>query len=189
MRYRIDRTPGILRVPKPIWDAFRSALLTQRPEGAEGLGFFFSKKSCSQCGPTTYVPTEWVVPARDCYSWQTAAGLEISQEYHIRLIKKHLLPGLDVVHIHSHPGSAFPHFSSTDDHYEKRYITFLNRYRPGSRLISGVFDEGINHGRFRLWCDSESRPTDIDFNTNWFTTKGSEPTNAAPEVQIGRAHV
>ena len=128
-------------------------MLDARTHNEETIGFLFCKRDRVLPNRIRYLPKAWVVPTRDCYEVQSASGLALAQEFHQYLLE-HFLDDrqLDVVHIHTHAGTDFPEFSAVDDRAESEYASFLsNRSNRRSRLISGVFDESLERGQFRIW--------------------------------------
>jgi hypothetical protein len=131
-----------------------------------------------------------VVPGPDCYEYQTAGGLVLKQQFHLYLLENYLKQGLDVVHVHTHPGRSAPHFSSIDDCHESEYARFLSTAIKGKpRLISGIFDESLTQPNFRLW---NCRGTDfkpVEFYRSWFETASSTPSSDETELMFQRQAV
>lgn len=141
-----------LHIPPKIWSEFCKSMLESRMFNEEVIGFFFCQKHQVSKRKIRLIPRNWVVPTPDCYEHQSTSGLVLNQRFHSYLLKNHLQPGLDIVHIHTHAGKGIPDFSYVDDRYESEYARFISSNFPQKpRLISGVFDENLHSGQFRIW--------------------------------------
>lgn len=150
-----------LHIPPLMWQQLRRSMIDARSHHEETIGFLFCSRDKVSTDRLRYLPKTWVVPAPDCYELQSISGLVIKQDFHQYLIDSFLHVGeaslkenrqLDVVHIHTHAGTDFPEFSAVDDRAESEYAQFLNtQFKTKPRLISGVFDESLQHGQFRIW--------------------------------------
>jgi hypothetical protein len=156
-----------LAVPPRQWARFRDELLRARRGHEEVIGFFFCHRHPLGPRAARLLPRAWVVPAPDCYERQSAAGLALRQDFHAYLIDRYVSKGLDVVHVHTHPGSSDPDFSGTDDHHEREYARFLARLSPRACLASGVFNETLERGRFRVWPAGGGDPQPLPFTNHW----------------------
>ncbi len=148
------KTPkASLSIPPVLWKQLRQAMLDARQDREETIGFLFCERTQPSKQQARYLPRAWVVPTADCYEYQTATGLVLEQDFHHYILNHFLAdPNLHVVHIHTHSGAGLPDFSSIDDRAESEYAKFLSRYlKTRPQLISGVFDETIEQGQFRLW--------------------------------------
>ncbi len=141
-----------LHVPPKMWSEFKESMLKFRKFNEEVIGFLFCKRHQVSKRKIRYIPQTWVVPDSNCYEHQSTSGLILNQQFHSYLLENHLQPGLDVVHIHTHAGGWIPEFSDVDDRYESEYAQFIASSFPKKpRLISGVFDENLQSGKFRIW--------------------------------------
>ena len=173
-----------LHSPPPMWRQFRQSMLQARRHNEEVIGFFFCKRHHLSKRHLRLLPKAWIVPSPDCYESQSVSGLVLKQEFHLHLLKTYLLDGgLDIVHIHTHPGGTTPHFSPIDDYHEGQYAAFLSScFRRKPRLISGVFDESLEKCQFRIWNRKGSSFTPLDFRKSWFISI-NEPTNISSSSQ------
>ena len=116
-----------------------------------------------------------VVPTAECYEHQSTDGLVLKQQFHSYLLENHLFAGLDLVHIHTHAGRSIPDFSYIDDRYESEYSRFIEYNFPKKpRLISGVFDEDLQSGKFRMW-DRKGREFErVEFCNSLFEISNSQ---------------
>ena len=155
----------LLHIPPRMWHRFREAMLEARFANEEVIGFFFCTRHQVSKSKIRFLPKAWVVPDPDCYERQSAGGLALKQQFHLYLLQTYVNNGLDVVHIHTHPGHGIPRFSYTDDEHESRYAKFLSSSFEGTpRLISGVFDELLEHSSFRIWDkDGQSVDSSLKF--------------------------
>jgi molybdopterin-synthase adenylyltransferase len=158
-----------LQIPPQMWQQIRQAMLANRTNNEETIGFLFCDRDRVSPNRTRYLPRAWVVPTRDCYELQSASGLVLEQEFHQYLLDHFLINRqLDVVHIHTHSGTDFPDFSAVDDRAESEYAKFLShRSDDRSRLISGVFDESLERGQFRIWNRKGTDFRSITCNRSW----------------------
>lgn len=142
-----------LVIPKHLWQQVRQSMLSARQEHEETIGFLLCDKLQIGKKQSKFITREWMVPTSDCYEYQSVNGLVLEQNFHHYLLDWLLAnPHRHIVHIHTHSGSGLPHFSQIDDRAESEYARFLSRHlQTKSRLISGVFDENIQQGQFRLW--------------------------------------
>jgi hypothetical protein len=167
-----------LSVPPQIWNDFRNTLLAMRSGHEEVIGFFFCTRHVLPNGSLRLLPRAWVVPSRECYDFQSSTGLELRQDFHCYLVHTYLSRGLDAVHIHTHPGLTTPSFSGVDDQHEAEYARFLARLPRQPLLVSGVFDEQLNHAKFRVWKAGACQPCDlVEFSTTWLGFR--EPDDGA----------
>jgi molybdopterin-synthase adenylyltransferase len=158
-----------LHIPPQMWSEFRSAMINSRSFNEEVIGFFFCQRQQISKHQVRYIPKSWVVPTADCYEHQSTYGLVLNQEFHSYLLEKHLQPGMDIVHIHTHAGVTTPDFSAIDDQHEATYARFLTSgSAPRPRLISGVFNEELQNNQFRLWNRRGSRSQTVRFCNSLF---------------------
>lgn len=180
----------LFSVPPQTWNQFRENLLAMRSQRDEVIGFFFCTRHSLPSGNCRLLPRTWIVPSRECYDVQSAGGLELRQDFHQYLVDTYLRKGLDVVHIHTHPGLWSPHFSSVDDHHEAEYAQFLARIPGQPLLVSGVFNERLEHGRFRLWKAGAHAPSDeVVFSTSWLGSSREEGQSSEEQVRFDRQRV
>jgi molybdopterin-synthase adenylyltransferase len=158
-----------LTIPPNLWQQVRQSMLSARQDDEETIGFLLCDRLQISKQHSRFIPREWVVPTADCYEYQSATGLALEQEFHCYLIDRLVAnPNLHIVHIHTHSGSELPHFSAIDDRAESEYARFLSRHlQTKSRLISGVFDENIQQGQFRLWNRRGSGFQPVPYHYGW----------------------
>ena len=129
-----------LHIPPQMWQKFKKAMLTDRIEQEEVIGFFFCERHQLSARKIRYLATSWVVPSPDCYEIQSAIGIVLKQEFHLYLLDNYLRHNkLHIIHIHTHPTLENPQFSNIDDRHESEYARFLSSsFITKPRLISGV---------------------------------------------------
>jgi len=177
-------------VPPLMWNEFKQAMLASKRRNEEIIGFFFCRRHKLTKRHSRYLPQTWVVPGPDCYEYQTAGGLVLKQQFHLYLLENYLKQGLDVVHIHTHPGRSAPHFSSIDDSHESEYARFLSTaIKRKPRLISGIFDESMHRPNFRLWNQKGTNFKPVDFYHSWFEVAKTTPTRGETELMFDRQAV
>lgn len=169
-----------LTVPARTWERFRQAMLDARADREEVLGFLFCTVHRVSRHRQRLLPKVWVVPGRDCYEHQSAGGLALRQEYNWHLFTSYIEQGLQPVHVHTHPDSRLPDFSGTDDYHEAKYAHFLRGVRGQPRLVSGVFDQDLQRGRFRIW-PQDGRPRPIRLHTDGLTAAAGGQSTATDE--------
>jgi molybdopterin-synthase adenylyltransferase len=188
-----------LQIPPKIWQSIRQAMLVNSIDNEETIGFLFCVGVASPAenrvtiSPerTRYIPRAWVVPSRDCYELQSASGLILNQEFHQYLLENFFDDRqFDVVHIHTHAGRDVPDFSAVDDLAESEYAQFLShRSNNRSRLISGVFDESLERGQFRIWNSQGTDFQSITCHRGWLECD-EIPSSAAPaDLMFARQQV
>jgi molybdopterin-synthase adenylyltransferase len=149
----MNESTGIsLHIPPKMWSEFQESMLKSRIFNEEVIGFLFCQRHQISKRKIRYIPKTWVVPTPNCYEHQSTSGLVLKQPFHSYLLENHLQPGLEVVHIHTHAGIGIPEFSDVDDRYESEYAKFIaSNFPKKPRLISGVFNENLQSGKFRIW--------------------------------------
>jgi molybdopterin-synthase adenylyltransferase len=180
-----------LHIPPMMWQPLRQAMLDARTHNEETIGFLFCERDRVLPNRIRYLPRAWVVPTRDCYEVQSASGLALAQEFHQYLLE-HFLDDrqLDVVHIHTHAGTDFPEFSAVDDRAESEYASFLsNRSDRRSRLISGVFDESLERGQFRIWNRKGTDFRSITCHRSWLDLDEVELPESHRDAMFARQQV
>jgi molybdopterin-synthase adenylyltransferase len=180
-----------LQLPPLMWGQIRTAMIDARTHNEETIGFLFCDRDRVSPNRTRYIPRAWVVPTPDCYELQSPSGLVLEQEFHQYLLE-HFLGDrqLDVVHIHTHAGTDFPDFSDVDDRAESEYAKFLSsRSDRQSRLISGVFDESLERGQFRIWNRKGTDFRSITCNRSWLEIDEVELPESPPEPIFARQQV
>jgi hypothetical protein len=177
-------------VPPLMWNQFKKAMLAAKRKNEEVIGFFFCRRHKLSKRHSRYVPATWIVPGPDCYEYQSAGGLVLKQQFHLYLLENLLEPGLDIVHVHTHPGKNAPHFSTVDDCHESEYARFLAtaiKHKP--RLISGIFDESLDQPNFRLWNRRGTDVKPVEFYRSWFEVPEATPTEGETELMFDRQTV
>jgi len=86
-------------------------------------------------------------PNDDSYSSRTALSADLKPDYIARVSKIASRQNLSLIFVHSHPGSAPPDFSQTDDQCEVRLKAFLSVRAPGTTHGSVVVSAGGWRGR------------------------------------------
>jgi molybdopterin-synthase adenylyltransferase len=180
-----------LQIPPQMWQQIRQAMLAHRTHNEETIGFLFCDRDRVSPERTRYLPKAWVVPTRDCYELQSSSGLVLEQEFHQYLLDNFLRDRqLDVVHIHTHSGTDFPDFSAVDDRAESKYAKFLShRSDDSSRLISGVFDESLERGQFRIWNRKGTDFRSIICNRSWLEIDEIELSESPLDPSFARQQV
>lgn len=175
----VPKTPkSTLQIPPSMWHQFKQAMLQARNTNEEVIGFLFCQRHQISKHQVRFLPKTWVVPAPDCYERQSASGLALKQAFHLYLLKTYLNQGLDVVHVHTHAGNETPDFSWIDDRYEAEYAQFLSStFRKSPRLISGVFDESLQHFQFRIWNKKGTAYQEVKFTHSWFELAKTTPSS------------
>jgi len=173
-----------LHIPPKIWHQFSHAMIDARTTNEEVLGFLFCKRHQVSKQKIRYLPKSWVVPSPDCYERQSASGLVMKQQFHQYLIKTFLeKENLDVVHIHTHSDRGQPEFSGVDDRYESEYARFLSsNFKKKPRLISGVFDETLQHSQFRIWDRKGQSFERVNYSHSWFELM--QEANSCNETEL-----
>jgi ThiF family len=154
-----------LHIPPKMWQEFRQSMLDCRNFNEEVIGFFFCKRHQISKRKVRYIPKAWIVPLQDCYEMQSISGLVLTQKFHSYLLEKYVQAGLHVVHIHTHVGEMAPEFSSVDDYYESEYSRFLSKnFSRKPRLLSGVFNQSLQQGQFRIWDKKGKNYYSVNFS-------------------------
>ena len=171
-----------LHIPPLMWQSFCSAMKQAQTAGEEVIGFLFCKRHTVSKREIRYLPQKWVVPSPDCYELQTESGLVLKQTFHHYLLKDCLdTEQWDVVHIHTHAHSGLPQFSAVYDRYEAEYAHFLaSTFKHKPRLISGIFDQSLQHSQFRIWSRSGTTYQTLTFYSGWWEKPVSSITNIDP---------
>lgn len=167
-----------------MWQHFREMMLKGRTNNEEVIGFFFCKRHKISKREVRYLPEAWVVPTADCYEHQSASGIVLKQPFNLYLLNTYAQKGLDVVHVHTHPGNHAPHFSGTDDRHESKYAQFLTSAIKGKpRLISGIFSESMRMPNFRIWNQQGTSFKHVNFYSDWFEiAKPEAKAEETPEM-------
>jgi len=159
-----------LHIPPLMWQSFRSVMEQAQTTHEEVIGFLFCERHRVFKNHIRYIPKTWVVPTPDCYEYQSEVGLVLKQHFHHYLLKHFLeTEQWDMVHIHTHAHDGDPNFSAVDDRYESEYARFLaSTFTHKPRLISGVFDEALEHHQFRIWDLSGKAFHPLTFYSGWW---------------------
>ncbi len=176
-----------LHIPPLMWQKLRQSMLDARTHHEETIGFLFCECDFRSEHHIRYLPQAWVVPAPDCYELQSESGLILKQDFHHYLLNKFIVDRqLDIVHLHTHAGTDFPAFSDVDDRAESEYSRFLtSEFSSQPRLISGVFDESLQHGHFRRWNREGTAFEPVTCYNSWL---GIPPVGSAPLTDRNRTH-
>ncbi|MGB3653509.1 MAG: ThiF family adenylyltransferase [Rivularia sp. (in: cyanobacteria)] len=179
-----------LHIPPKMWFDFQKSMLESRMFNEEVIGFLFCQRHQLSKRKIRYIPKTWVVPTSECYEHQSTDGLVLTQRFHSYLLENHLFAGLDLVHIHTHAGQSIPDFSYIDDRYESEYARFIaSNFPKKPRLISGVFDENLQFGQFRMW-DRKGRDVErVEFCNSLFNISNSQGFINNPDIMFARQKI
>ncbi len=179
-----------LHIPPKMWSEFQKSMFESRMLNEEVIGFLFCQRHQVSKRKIRYIPKTWVVPTADCYEYQSLSGLVLKQHFHTYLLKNHLQPGLDIIHIHTHAGRGIPDFSYVDDCYESEYAQFIASTFPKKpRLISGVFDENLQSGQFRMWDRKGREFESINFCNSLFEFSNSQSLMNNSDLMFARQKI
>jgi molybdopterin-synthase adenylyltransferase len=179
-----------LHIPPQMWNEFQTSLRKCRAFDEEVIGFFFCQREQISRERIRYIPKTWVVPAADCYEHQSSYGLVLDRQFHSYLLENHLHPGLDIVHVHTHAGTSNPDFSDIDDRYESEYARFITETFPAKpRLISGVFDENLQHSQFRIWNRRGNDIQKVRFCNSLFDLANIGTPSEYPDLMFARQQI
>lgn len=93
-------------------------------------------------GQTRLLTREVIHPEFDAYSRRGALEAELRPAFVAEVAKKAALTKSALVFVHSHPGSAPPRFSPTDDDGEAKLARFFDHRTPGLSHFALVISEG-----------------------------------------------
>jgi molybdopterin-synthase adenylyltransferase len=96
-------------------------------------------------------------PDDDSYSDRSPLSAELKPDYIARIGKVAARENLSIVFVHSHPGSAPPEFSRTDDQGEIHLAKFLSVRAPGTKPVAVV----VSVGGWRARCLGTEKPVRI----------------------------
>lgn len=97
---------------------------------------------------------------------------------------------MDIVHIHTHAGQGIPDFSYVDNRYESEYARFIASSFPKKpRLISGVFDENLQLGKFRIWNRRGREFERVKFCNSLFAISNSQDITNNPDLMFTRQQI
>ncbi|MFZ0213509.1 MAG: ThiF family adenylyltransferase [Candidatus Acidiferrales bacterium] len=96
-------------------------------------------------------------PDDDSYSDRSPLSAELKPDYIAHIGKVAARPNVSVVFVHSHPGSAPPEFSRTDDQGESRLAKFLFVRAPDTKHVAVV----VSAGGWRARCLGTQTPLRI----------------------------
>ncbi|NJO64250.1 MAG: ThiF family adenylyltransferase [Richelia sp. RM2_1_2] len=178
-----------IHIPPKMWSDFQKSMLESRMFNEEVIGFLFCQRHQISKRKIRYIPKTWVVPTAECYEHQSTDGLVLTQRFHSYLLE-HLQPGLDVIHIHTHAGRGIPEFSYVDNRYESEYAKFIASSFPKKpRLISGVFDEDLQLGKFRMWDRKGQEFERVEFCNSLFEVSNSQNLINNPDLMFARQKI
>ncbi|NJM22926.1 MAG: ThiF family adenylyltransferase [Richelia sp. SL_2_1] len=179
-----------LHIPPKMWSDFQQSMLESRMLNEEVIGFLFCQRHQVSKRKIRYIPKTWVVPTAECYEHQSTDGLVLTQHFHSYLLENHITPGLDIVHIHTHAGQGIPDFSYVDNRYESEYARFIASSFPKKpRLISGVFDENLQLGKFRIWNRRGREFERVKFCNSLFAISNSQDITNNPDLMFTRQQI
>ncbi len=160
---------NILQITPNMWLAFRQAMLQAKKDNSEVIGFLFCERYLISKKKMRYIPKIWIVPDKDCYEYQSNQALVLKQDFHLYLLNTYVFQhNYHIIHLHTHEGQEMPEFSAIDNQYEEQYAQFLTKYcthKP--RLISGVFNESLDQGKFRIWQRNGDFSEPIIYQKEW----------------------
>ena len=184
------KTKISLHIPPNMWREFKQSMLESRMFNEEVIGFLFCQRHQVSKRKIRYIPKTWVVPTAECYEHQSTDGLILSQHFHSYLLENHLFAGLDLVHIHTHAGHNIPDFSYIDDRYESEYARFIaSNFPKKPRLISGVFDEHLQSGQFRIWDKKGREFEEVNFINSLFEFANSQDYTDSSDLMFARQKI
>jgi molybdopterin/thiamine biosynthesis adenylyltransferase len=96
-------------------------------------------------------------PDNDSYSDRSPLSAELKPDYIAHIGKVAARENFSVVFVHSHPGSAPPEFSPTDDQGEIHLAKFLSVRAPSTKPVAVV----VSTGGWRARCLSTDAPVRI----------------------------
>ena len=137
--------------PPGVWSEARAYLREASRDGRESYAVILCGRHVG-AGETRFLAKRFIALEPGCYEYREAAGLRLKRAVDMFLAQFIDEQGLDVVHLHTHPGHGHAHFSKVDDLHERKYATFLRsslRRRPW--LLSLVADRGVRNMNVRLW--------------------------------------
>lgn len=105
-------------------------------------------------GQERLIVTRIEYPDDENYSDRTLISAELKPDYVARIGKTAARENLSVVFVHSHPGTALPEFSPTDDQGEIHLAKFLSVRAPGTKSIAVV----VSAGGWRARCLGTKTP-------------------------------
>jgi molybdopterin/thiamine biosynthesis adenylyltransferase/proteasome lid subunit RPN8/RPN11 len=114
----------------------------------ERCAILFASHVVLSDGVERLIVTRIEYPDDASYSERTPISAELEPEYIARVGKTAARENLSVVFVHSHPGSAPPEFSRTDDKGEIHLAKFLSVRAPGTRPVAVVVSVGGWQARF-----------------------------------------
>ncbi|MBD8900360.1 ThiF family adenylyltransferase [Rhodanobacter sp. DHG33] len=103
---------------------------------------FFASQAEKHDGSVRLLVREMLIPDDDDYSLRDTTEAELVPAVVARVSKKAKTEQLSLIFVHSHPGEAFPHFSTTDDAGEAHMATFLAHRTPGRLHAALVVSKG-----------------------------------------------
>lgn len=166
----------ILQITPQMWAAFRQAMLQAKNKNEEVIGFLFCQRYLVSKKKMRYIPKIWIVPESDCYEHQSLQALVLKQDFHLYLLKTYVFEAnYHVIHVHTHEGEDLPEFSGIDDQYESEYAQFLSNccsHKP--RLISGVFNQSLDQGKFRIWQRNGQYSQPVIYQKEWLNVMNSD---------------
>ncbi|MEO1372952.1 MAG: ThiF family adenylyltransferase [Cyanobacteria bacterium J06635_10] len=179
-----------LHIPPKMWSDFQKSMLESRMFNEEVIGFFFCQRHQVSKRKIRYIPKSWVVPTAECYEHQSTDGLILSQRFHSYLLENHLFAGLDLVHIHTHAGQNIPDFSYIDDRHESEYARFIaSNFPKKPRLISGVFNENLESGQFRMWDRKGREFEEVHFMNSLFEFSNPQDLTDNSDLMFARQQI
>lgn len=108
----------------------------------ERCAILFASHVVISDGLERLIVTRVEYPDDASYSDRTQIAAELKPEYIARIGKTAARENLSVVFVHSHPGSAPPEFSRTDDQGEVHLAKFLSVRAPGTKPVAVVVSAG-----------------------------------------------
>lgn len=180
-----------LHIPPQMWDNFRTTMLKNQSKNQEIIGFLLCERHHLSQAEIRYIPKVWLVPSSDCYEYQSQDGLVLKQAFHLYLLKTYLFrQKYHLVHIHTHTGETPPMFSAIDDQYESKYAQFLTEcFSSKPRLISGVFNQSLEAGQFRIWQKKGDYAEPLSCYRQWLPLDPLLNHNQDNQLQFARQQI
>ena len=120
----------------------------------ERCAILFASRVVLSEGAECLIVTRIEYPADDNYSDRTALSAELTPDYIAHIGKVAARENFSIVFVHSHPGSAPPEFSRTDDRGEIHLANFLSVRAPDTKHFAVV----VSAGGWRARCLGTKTP-------------------------------
>lgn len=115
--------------------------------GTERCAIMYAATAEVRTGELRLIVNHVEFPEDEDYAYRSEISAELTPDYVARISKKAANHNWSLVFVHSHPGTAPPHFSLTDTEGESRLATFLSARTPGVTHCAVVVSVGGWRGR------------------------------------------